>query len=197
VQGGAGDVGAQAAAHDFQDVVEGERQAGAQFDGDRLFLGGKAGGQGVRRGRAIGHVMAVLPAPDGGLADTQFAGQRGGAGRALLDIGADARGRRGVGVQLQLHGAAFPCADPLRRRRSGKTLAPVGPQGPPARRAARPVAIAARARGSLLWTTGTSCAVPPSANRSCNHSTACHTEGLSHQCSGTQHLRRYDEEDHA
>ena len=40
MQGGAGNVGAQAAAHDFQDVVEGERQAGAQFDGDRLFLGG-------------------------------------------------------------------------------------------------------------------------------------------------------------
>src|ERR1700750_2633595 len=108
--------------------------------------------------------MAVLPAPDGGLADAQFAGQRGGTGRALLDISADARCRRGVGVQLQLHGAAFPCAGPLRCRRSGKTLAPVGPQGPPARRAARLVAGATRARGSLLWNTGTRCAVPPSAN---------------------------------
>jgi len=41
--------------------------------------------------------------------------------------------------------------------RLAETLAPVGPQGPPARRCARLVAVAPRARGSLLWTTGTSC----------------------------------------
>jgi hypothetical protein len=45
-----------------------------------------------------------------------------------------------------------------RRERLAETLAPVGPQGPPARRCARLVAVAPRARGSLLWTTGTSCA---------------------------------------
>src|SRR5437868_6390178 len=45
-----------------------------------------------------------------------------------------------------------------RRERLAATLAPVGPQGPPARRCARLVAVAPRARGSLLWTTGTSCA---------------------------------------
>lgn len=44
------------------------------------------------------------------------------------------------------------------RERLAETLAPVGPQGPPARRCARLVAVAPRARGSLLWTTGTSCA---------------------------------------
>ena len=44
-----------------------------------------------------------------------------------------------------------------RRERLAETLAPVGPQGPPARRCARLVAVAPRARGSLLWTTGTSC----------------------------------------
>ena len=44
-----------------------------------------------------------------------------------------------------------------RRERFAETLAPVGPQGPPARRCARLVAVAPRARGSLLWTTGTSC----------------------------------------
>jgi hypothetical protein len=43
------------------------------------------------------------------------------------------------------------------RERLAETLAPVGPQGPPARRCARLVAVAPRARGSLLWTTGTSC----------------------------------------
>ena len=41
--------------------------------------------------------------------------------------------------------------------RLAETLAPVGPQGPPARRCARLVAVAPRARGSLLWSTGTSC----------------------------------------
>src|SRR5438105_14630281 len=45
-----------------------------------------------------------------------------------------------------------------RRERLAATLAPVGPQGPPARRCARLVAVAPRARGSLLWTTGTSVA---------------------------------------
>jgi hypothetical protein len=44
-----------------------------------------------------------------------------------------------------------------RRERLAETLAPVGPQGPPARRCARLVAVAPRARGSPLWTTGTSC----------------------------------------
>ena len=44
-----------------------------------------------------------------------------------------------------------------RRERLAETLAPVDPQGPPARRCARLVVVAPRARGSLLWTTGTSC----------------------------------------
>ena len=45
----------------------------------------------------------------------------------------------------------------IQRQLLAETLAPVGPQGPPARRSARLVTVAARPRGSLLWTTGTSC----------------------------------------
>jgi len=47
----------------------------------------------------------------------------------------------------------------------------------------------ARARGSLLWTTGTSCA---SSGRNCrfSHSTACHNRALSRQSFGTKHEGR-------
>jgi hypothetical protein len=45
---------------------------------------------------------------------------------------------------------------PARRRRHHQELVQVGTQGPPTRRAARLVAVAARARGSLLCTTWTS-----------------------------------------
>jgi len=103
VQGGAGDIGAQAAAHDFQSVVEREPQPGAQFDGDLLFFGGKAGGQGVGRGGAIGHLAALFPAPDGGLADAEFARQRGWRLATRLDIGPHLRRGRGVGMQLHQH----------------------------------------------------------------------------------------------
>src|SRR5215472_3584825 len=67
----------------------------------------------------------------------------------------------------------------LRRRdRVAETPAPVGPQEPPARRAARLVAVATRARGSLLWTTGTSCALAGK-SRSRNKHTACHNRSPS------------------
>ena len=96
------------------------------------------------------------------------AGAAGAAGsqRAVLDLavrtvsalGAGAGG--GAGVQSQMHQRALPCRCLRQRRdRVTETLAPVGPQGSPARRAARLMAVAARSRGSLLWTTGTSCAI--------------------------------------
>src|SRR6266446_504834 len=44
------------------------------------------------------------------------------------------------------------------RERLTITLAPVGPQAPPALRSARLGGGRCAARGSLLWTTGTSCA---------------------------------------
>jgi hypothetical protein len=61
--------------------------------------------------------------------------------------------------------------------------------GPPARRAARRVAVATQARGSLLWTTGTSC-VSPRDRRSLNKQTACHSRAPSRQSSGTKHEGR-------
>jgi hypothetical protein len=107
----------------------------------------------------------------------------------LLDISARARGRGGIGMQLEMHQRALPAIGLPRRDGSTKTLAPVGPQGPPARRAARLVAVATQARGSLLWTTGTSCA-SPRRSHSFNKQTACHSRAPSRQSSGTQHLRR-------
>ena len=52
MQGRAGDVGAQAAAHDLEDVVEGEFEAGAQFDGDLLLFGREGSGQSMGGGGA-------------------------------------------------------------------------------------------------------------------------------------------------
>ena len=80
----------------------------------------------------------------------------------------------------------------IQRQLLAETLAPVGPQGPPARRSARLVTVAARARGSLLWTTGTSCDCACN-RRSFKKETACHSRAPSRQSSGTKHLRREDE----
>src|SRR5262249_4849643 len=101
--------------------------------------------------------------------------------------------RGGVGVQPQMHHSVLPLIGLPQPDRVAKTLAPVGPQGPPARRAARLVAVATRARGALLWTTGTRCAGAGN-SRSCNQSTACHNRVPSRQSPGTKHLRRESEE---
>jgi hypothetical protein len=140
----------------------------------------------MRAGRPVGDILTGLPACHGAGMDAELAGQRGMGGAALLDIGAGARGRGGIGVPPELHQRALPSFD-LRRDRLTKTLAPVGPQGPPARRAAGRVAVATRARGSLLWTTGTSCAGAPT-SRSRNRRTACHSRALSRHSSGTKHF---------
>src|SRR6202171_715630 len=109
---------------------------------------------------------------------------------ALLDVGADPRGRGGIGVPFEIHQSVPPSnARPGRRERLAGTLAPVGPQGPPAHRAAGLVAVAARWCGSLLWTTGTSC-VCACNRRSFTKETACHNRAPSRQSSGTKHLRR-------
>jgi len=93
-------------------------------------------------------------------------------------------------IPKRRRGSYFPGFLEPRRCGPGERLAPVGPQGPPARRSARLVAVASRARGSLLWTTGTSCAVPVSARRRSTHSTACHNRMLSRQPPGTKHEGR-------
>jgi putative transposase len=102
----------------------------------------------------------------------------------------DPRCGGGFGVQSQMHQPALPCRGLQRRGRVRETLAPVGPQAPPARRPARLAAVAARARGSLLWTTGTSFAASRIRRCRFSHSTACHNRAPSCQSSGTKHLRR-------
>jgi hypothetical protein len=97
----------------------------------------------MRAGRAVGDVPAGFPARHGASMDPEFVGQRGIGGGALLDIGARARRRGGVGVQPQMHQSVLPPIGLPRRDRFAKTLAQGGPQGPPARRAARLVAVAA------------------------------------------------------
>ena len=135
----------------------------------------------------IERVLTALPARHGAAVDAEFARQRGIAGLAFLDIGTSARRGRGIGVQLKIHQPALPMIGLRRRRRVRETLAPVGPQGPPTRRAAKLAGVAARARGCLLWTTGTSCAA--SRIRRCchSHSTACHNRTPSRQSSETKH----------
>ena len=108
----------------------------------------------------------------------------------FLDAGAGTRGCGGVGVPLEIDQRARPRLGWRRRCGSpGKTLAPVGPQAPPARGAAGLAVIAAPARGSLLWTTGTSCTCA-CISRSCTKRTACHSRAPSRQSSETKHESR-------
>src|SRR5258707_7045021 len=93
-------------------------------------------------------------------------------------------------MQLKIHQPVLPSiAARGRSERLAETIAPVGPQGPPARRSARLVTVAARARGSLLWTTGTSCDCACN-RRSFKKETACHSRAPSRQSSGTKHEGR-------
>jgi len=181
-----------AAAHRFDDVVERQRETAPQFDDQRFLPIGDHGGQAMRAGGAVGDVLAGSPARHGAAMNAEFAGQRLSRQGAVLDISARARRRGGVGVQSQMHQQALPAVGLWQRRCCvAETLAPVGPQGPPTRRAARRVTVAPRARGSLLWTTGTSCAVA-GISRSRKKQTACHNRALSRQSSETKHLRRGD-----
>jgi hypothetical protein len=150
VDGAARQRGIDAAPHRLGDVVERQGEAAAQLDDQSFFPIRHRGGQPMRAGQAIEHLVALLPARHGPAVDAQFTGQRAERGAALLDIGAGARCRRGVGVQLEIHHPVLPPIARLQRRdRVRETLAPVGPQGPPARRAARLAMVASRSRGSL------------------------------------------------
>ena len=183
-------LGVEAAPHRLEDVIERQGEAAPQLDDQSFFPFTDRGGQAMRAGRAIAHVVAAFPARHGAAVDAELTRQRTIRGAAFLDVGADARGRGGIGVQLEIHQPASPSiALPRRRGRLAGTLAPVGPQGPPARRAAGLGAVAARSRGSLLWTTGTSCVCARN-RRSFKKATACHNRAPSRQSSGTKHLRR-------
>jgi len=189
VNGAARQLGVDASPHRLDDVVERQRQAAAQFDDQGFFPFSHRGGQAMRPGGSIDDLLAALPSRHGARMNPKLTGQRAVRGGTYLDVGADARRGRGIGVQLEIHHPVLPPIGRLPQRdRVVGTLAPVGPQAPPTRRAARLAAVAARARGSLLWTTGTSCA---SSGRNCrlSHSIACHNRGPSRQSSETKHLR--------
>jgi hypothetical protein len=188
VNAAARQLGVEAAPHRLDDVVERQGEAAPQFDDQAFFPLTDRGGQAMRAGRAVGDVLAGSPARHSARMDPEFAGQCGMRGAALLDIGAGAWGRGRIGVQPELHQRWLPSFG-LRGDRLTETHAPAGPQGPPARRAARLVAVATRARGSLLWTTGTSCAGACN-SRSRNQQTACHSRALSRHSPGTEHEGR-------
>ncbi len=159
VNGAARQFGVDAAPHRLDDVVERQSEAAPQLDHQGFFPIGQGGAQPMRAGRSIDEVLTALPARHGAAVDAEFARQCGIAGLAFLDIGTSARSGRGIGVQLKIHQPVLPPIGRLPRRdRVVGTLAPVGPQAPPARRAAKLAGVAAPARGSLLWTTGTNCA---------------------------------------
>ena len=192
VGGAARQLRIEAASHRLDDVVERQGEAAAQLDHQGFFPFPQRGVQPVRPGGAVGHLLAGFPPGHGAAVDAEFTRQGGVGGLAFSNVGADARGGGGVGVQLEVHQPASPVSGRLRRRdRVRETLVPVGPQGPPTRRPARLAGVAVQARGSLPWTTGTNCAFFRS--RCFNHSIACRNRVPSRQSSETKHLRRGDE----
>jgi hypothetical protein len=152
----------------------------------------------MRPGGSIADVPTALPSRHGAAVDPELARQRGVAGSTVLDIAAGARRGRGIGVQFEIHQPVFPPFGRRQRRDCvAATLAPVGPQGPPARRAARLAGVGSRARGSLpglrrgrlYGLTGTSCASSRVRRRCCSISIACRNRPPSRQSSETKHLR--------
>ena len=118
VDGAARQLGVDAAPHRLDDVVERQGEAAAQLDDQGFFPIGH--GRWLSRcGRVerSTHVLTALPARHGAAVDAEFAGQRGDRGLAFLDIGADARRGRGVGVQLEMHQPSAPL---------GRLAAPAG-----------------------------------------------------------------------
>jgi len=99
VNAAARQLGIEAAAHRLDDVIERQGKATAQLDDQAFFPWADRGGQPMRAGRAVGDVLAGFPARHGASMDPQFVSQRRMGGGALLDIGAGARRRGGIGVQ--------------------------------------------------------------------------------------------------
>jgi hypothetical protein len=92
-----------AAAHRLDEVVERQSEAAPRFDDQRFLPVGDRGRQAMRAGRAVGDVLARPPARHGAAMNAELPGERLVGGGAVLNIGARARCRGGVGVQPQLH----------------------------------------------------------------------------------------------
>jgi hypothetical protein len=179
------------APHRLGDVVERQGEAAAQLDHQGFFPLRQTDVEAMRPGRTVDDVRAGFPARHGAAVDAELAGQHGVAGLALLDVGAATRCGGGVGCRrkcISRHSPGSACCGGVVA--SGRRSPPVGPQEPSGRRAARAAMVAARSRGSLLWTTGTSGAASRIRRCRFSHSTACHNRAPSCQSSGTKHLRR-------
>src|SRR5262245_36571488 len=80
-------------------------QACSQLTDKLLFQLGETDRQCLWRVRAVGNAGTTAPAPDCGLADAQLGRQFCDRPFAALNVTADLRCGRGVGVQAQLHDA--------------------------------------------------------------------------------------------
>jgi hypothetical protein len=103
MNGAARELGIDAAAHHFGDVVERQVQLGAQFADQRLLDRGEAGGQFLGDVRAIGDYRTPTPPPDRGFADTKLNRQVRDRLLTALNVSPDLWCGRGIGVQVQLH----------------------------------------------------------------------------------------------
>ena len=123
----AGELGIDAAAHHFGDVVERQLQLRPQFADERLLDGREAGGQRFGNMRAIIDAGAVTPTSDRGLADPELGRQFRDRPPAALDMSPGLRRGPGVGVKVQFHDArrslmnAMPRSTPIPSNQSPGT----------------------------------------------------------------------------
>jgi hypothetical protein len=120
MNGAARELRIYAALHDLHDIVQRQIKRATQLNDQRLLTGRQAGVQLVRLRRAIGGIGASAPASDGGFMNPKLVREFGNRSRTRLDIGPCFRGRRGIGMQLQVHGPsllrtrAMPNSTPIR-----------------------------------------------------------------------------------
>ena len=86
MNGAAGEFGIEAAAHHLDDIVEGQLQSRSQLTDEGFLNRRQAGDQDLGRVREVVHSRAPAPAPDRGLAHSQFVRQRGNRRLAALNI---------------------------------------------------------------------------------------------------------------
>ena len=134
------DVRPEAAAHDFRNIVDGQRQSGSQLNGDFLLDRVEARLNMLGPMRAVGGRGPRLPAAHGLLMHAELIGKLGCRSPARLNIGPRPRGRRCIGVQFGQHERisitrTIPNSTPIRSRQSpGTQHESRGPAFPACRR---------------------------------------------------------------
>jgi hypothetical protein len=127
VDGAARELGIDATPHHLGDVVERQLQLRPQLADQCFFESREAGRQCLRRVRAVRDGCAIAPTADRGLAHPQFGHELRNRFLAALNVSADFRCGRGVGVQVQLHDArrslmkAMPRSTPIPSNQSPGT----------------------------------------------------------------------------